>query len=60
MRELLRLRFLVALGDRDPQVKGQDMVSQYVGNDRALLIDVVTLPLSFIGYMALFRCEALA
>jgi 4-carboxymuconolactone decarboxylase len=49
-RELVTLSFLVALGRCDPQVKGHVMANLHVGNDRALLIDVVTQLLPFIGY----------
>lgn len=50
MRELVTLSFLVALGGCDPQVKGHVAANLHVGNDRALLIDVVTQLLPFIGY----------
>lgn len=49
-RELVTLSFLVTLGGCDPQVKGHVMANLRVGNDRALLIDVVTQLLPFIGY----------
>jgi 4-carboxymuconolactone decarboxylase len=49
-RELVTLSFLVALGGCDPQVKGHVMANLHVGNERALLIDVVTQLLPFIGY----------
>lgn len=49
-RELVTLSFLSALGGCDPQVKGHVMANLHVGNDRALLIDVVTQLLPFIGY----------
>ena len=49
-RELVTLSFLVTLGGCDPQVKGHVMANLHVGNDRALLIDVVTQLLPFIGY----------
>jgi 4-carboxymuconolactone decarboxylase len=49
-RELLTLSMLVALGGRDPQVKGHVAANLHVGNDRARLIDVVTQLLPFIGY----------
>jgi len=50
MRELVTLSFLVALGGCDPQVKGHVAANLHVGNNRALLIDVVTQLLPFIGY----------
>lgn len=49
-RELLTLSMLVALGGCDPQVKGHVAANLHVGNDRALLIDVVTQLLPYIGY----------
>jgi len=49
-RELVTLSFLAVLGGCDPQVKGHVMANLHVGNDRALLIDVVTQLLPFIGY----------
>lgn len=49
-RELVTLSFLVSLGGCDPQVKGHVAANLHVGNDRALLIDVVTQLLPFIGY----------
>jgi 4-carboxymuconolactone decarboxylase len=50
MRELVTLSFLVALGGCEPQVKGHVMANLHIGNDRALLVDVVTQLLPFIGY----------
>ena len=50
MRELVTLSFLVALGGCDPQVKGHVAANLHIGNDRTLLIDVVTRLLPFIGY----------
>lgn len=49
-RELLTLSMLVALGGCDAQVKGHVAANLHVGNNRALLIDVVTQLLPFIGY----------
>lgn len=49
-RELVTLSILVTLGGCDPQVKGHVAANLHVGNDRALLIDVVTQLLPFIGY----------
>jgi len=49
-RELLTLSMLAALGGCDPQVRGHVAANLRVGNDRALLIDVVTQLLPFIGY----------
>ena len=49
-RELLTLSRLVSLGGCDPQVKGHVSANLHVGNDRALLIDVITQLLPFIGF----------
>jgi 4-carboxymuconolactone decarboxylase len=49
-RELVTLSLLAALGGCDPQVKGHVAANLHVGNDRTLLIDVVTQLLPFIGY----------
>ena len=49
-RELLTLSMLVALGGCDPQVRGHVAANLNVGNDRGVLLDVVTQLLPFIGY----------
>ena len=49
-RELLTLSMLVSLGGCEAQVKGHVAANLNVGNDRALLIDVLTQLLPFIGY----------
>ena len=49
-RELVTLSLLAALGGCDGQVKGHVAANLNVGNDRALLTDVVTQLLPFIGY----------
>ena len=49
-RELLTLAMLVALGGCEPQVAGHVAANLNVGNDRPLLIAVVTQLLPFIGY----------
>jgi 4-carboxymuconolactone decarboxylase len=49
-RELLTLSMLAALGGCDPQVRGHVAANINVGNDRALLIAVITQLLPFIGY----------
>ena len=49
-RELLTLAMLVALGGCEPQVAGHVAANLNVGNDRRLLIAVVTQLLPFIGY----------
>jgi len=49
-RELLTFAMLAALGGCDPQVKGHVAANLNVGNDRQLLISVITVLLPFIGY----------
>jgi 4-carboxymuconolactone decarboxylase len=49
-RELLTFAMLVSLGGCDPQVKGHVAANLNVGNDRQLLIGVITVLLPFIGY----------
>jgi 4-carboxymuconolactone decarboxylase len=49
-RELITFAILVSLGGCDPQVKGHVAANLNVGNDRAVLIDVLTQLLPFIGY----------
>lgn len=49
-RELLTLAMLVSLGGCDPQVKGHVAANLNVGNDRQLLIGLITVLLPFIGY----------
>lgn len=49
-RELLTLSMLVSLGGCEPQVKAHVHANLHVGNDRAMLIDVITQLLPFIGY----------
>jgi 4-carboxymuconolactone decarboxylase len=49
-RELLTFSMLVSLGGCEPQVKGHVAANLNVGNGRALLIDVLTQLLPFIGY----------
>ena len=49
-RELLTFAMLAALGGCDPQVKGHVVANLNVGNDRQLLIGVITVLLPFIGY----------
>ena len=41
---------LVALGGADPQVKGHVAANLNVGNDRGILLGVLTVLLPFIGY----------
>jgi 4-carboxymuconolactone decarboxylase len=49
-RELLTFAMLVSLGGCEPQVKGHVAANLNVGNDRAVLLSVVTQLLPFIGY----------
>jgi 4-carboxymuconolactone decarboxylase len=49
-RELLTLAMLVSLGGCEPQVKGHVAANLNVGNDRGLMLDVVTQLLPYIGY----------
>lgn len=49
-RELLTFAMLVSLGGCEPQAKGHVAANLNVGNDRQLLIDVITQLLPFIGY----------
>jgi 4-carboxymuconolactone decarboxylase len=49
-RELLTLAVLVALGGCDPQVKGHVAANLTVGNDRRVLLAVITQLLPFVGY----------
>jgi 4-carboxymuconolactone decarboxylase len=49
-RELLTFAMLVSLGGCDPQARGHVAANLNVGNDRAILIAVITQLLPFIGY----------
>lgn len=49
-RELLTFSMLVSLGGCEPQVKGHVAANLNVGNDRAVLLDVITQLLPYIGY----------
>lgn len=49
-RELLTFAMLVSLGGCEPQVKGHVAANLRVGNDRAVLLSVLTQLLPFIGY----------
>jgi 4-carboxymuconolactone decarboxylase len=49
-RELLTFAMLVSLGGCDPQVTGHTAANLRVGNDRAVLLSVLTHLLPFIGY----------
>jgi 4-carboxymuconolactone decarboxylase len=49
-RELLTFAMLVSLGGCEPQAKGHVAANLNVGNDRQLLLAVITQLLPFIGY----------
>src|SRR5207244_75373 len=49
-RELLTFAMLVSLGGCDPQVRGHVAANLNVGNDRGMLLSVLTQLLPFIGY----------
>jgi 4-carboxymuconolactone decarboxylase len=49
-RELLTFAILAALGGCDPQIRGHVTANLNVGNDRQMLISVLTALLPFIGY----------
>jgi len=50
VRELLTFALLAALGGCDPQVRGHVAGNLNVGNDRRLLISVLTVLVPFIGF----------
>jgi len=49
-RELLTFSMLISLGDCEPQAKGHAAANLRVGNDRRMLLSVITSLLPFIGY----------
>jgi 4-carboxymuconolactone decarboxylase len=49
-RELLTFSMLISLGGCEPQAKGHVAANLNVGNDRGVLLSVVTQLLPFIGY----------
>lgn len=49
-RELLTFSMLIAMGGCEPQAKGHIMANLNVGNDKQLLLTVVTNLLPYIGY----------
>ena len=49
-RELLTFAMLVSLGGCEPQAKGHVAANLNVGNDRSVLLSVITQLLPFIGY----------
>jgi 4-carboxymuconolactone decarboxylase len=50
VRELLTLSMLASLGGCEPQLAGHVAANLAVGNDRAVLISVITQLLPFVGY----------
>lgn len=50
MRELITFCFLAAQGGCEPQLKGHIAGNYHVGNDKDLLIAVISSNLPFIGY----------
>jgi 4-carboxymuconolactone decarboxylase len=50
MREMLTFAMLISLGGCEPQVKGHIRGNVAVGNDKEILLDVVTQLLPYIGY----------
>jgi 4-carboxymuconolactone decarboxylase len=49
-RELITLSILIALGGAEPQIKGHVQGNLNVGNDRAVLVAVITALLPWVGY----------
>ena len=49
-RELLTFAMLISLGGCEPQAKGHVAANLNLGNDRQLLLAVITQLLPFIGY----------
>jgi 4-carboxymuconolactone decarboxylase len=49
-RELLTLSMLIALGGTEPQIKGHIQGNINVGNDRKILLTVMTQLLPYVGY----------
>ena len=49
-RELLTFAMLISLGGCDPQARGHVAANLNVGNDRDVLLGVITVLLPFIGY----------
>jgi 4-carboxymuconolactone decarboxylase len=49
-RELVTLSILIALGGTEPQIKGHINGNVNVGNDRRLLVGVITQLLPWVGY----------
>jgi 4-carboxymuconolactone decarboxylase len=49
-RELVTLSLLIGLGGAEPQLKGHIQGNLNVGNDRAVLVGVITALLPWVGY----------
>ncbi len=49
-RELLTFAMLISLGGCEPQAQGHVAANLNVGSDRAVLLNVITALLPFIGY----------
>jgi len=49
-RELLTFSMLLSLGGCEPQLKGHIQGNLNVGNDKAILLSVVTQLLPYVGY----------
>lgn len=49
-RELVTLSFLISLGGTEPQIKGHITANANVGNDRQILINLITQLLPYVGY----------
>jgi 4-carboxymuconolactone decarboxylase len=47
---MVTLSFLVAMGGTESQIKGHITGNVNVGNDRQILIDLMTQLLSYVGY----------
>ena len=50
MRELLTFAMLITMGGCEPQVKGHIQGNLTAGNDKEVMLDVVTQLLPYIGY----------
>lgn len=50
MREMVTLSFLIALGGTESQIKGHIAGNARVGNDRQMIINVITQLLPYVGY----------
>jgi 4-carboxymuconolactone decarboxylase len=50
LRELVTLSILIALGGTEPQIKGHVQGNLNVGNNRSILVDLMTQLLPWVGY----------